>query len=265
MNFTAEAQRQQALLQALCATQPTVQALSLRQTGPRALRGLTAYRANAEVLADRALTAVFGSVRTMVGAEAFKHLARDFWRAHPPQQGDLGEWGVIFPTWLADRADAAPWPYLGDCARLDLAVHQNERAADAELDAASLMQLESIDPAQLVLHLMPGTALLRSSWPIASIYAAHQLNAEQAGPAFEAVRAALAAHQSEQVLVARSGWRAVVYPITPAVADWAHSILSGASVADALMRAGPAFDFADWLRTALQASWLQGVVIKPLR
>jgi Putative DNA-binding domain len=254
-----EALRQQGLLHALN-TPGGATPLGLREHGERAARGLEAYRANAEAIAERTLAAAFATVQAMVGADDFKHLASAFWQAHPPQRGDLGEWGGAFAAWLRGQPSLAPWPYLGDSARLDFALHCNERAADATLDAASLALLESVDPSQLHIRLVPGTALLRSSWPIASIHRAHQLEGEEAEAAFERVREALAAARGEDALVVRHGWRGVVETLSAADARWTESLLAGANLADALEHAGEGFDFAAWLQAAIRHAWMKGVV-----
>jgi len=251
-----EAQRQRGLIGALGGAGID----GLREHGARAARGLEAYRANAEAIAERALAAAFATVRAMVGDDDFRQLARAFWHAHPPQRGDLGEWGDAFPDWLQAHAGMAAWPYLGDCARLDLALHRNERAADAVFDAASLALLESTEPARLQLQLMPGTALLRSRWPIVAIHRAHQLDATASEPAFEAVRTALAERAGEDALVVREGWRAAVHWLSDADACWTHSLLAGANLDTALVEAGASFDFAAWLQTAIRYRWLAGVV-----
>ena len=244
---------------------PPLAQLQLRETGARAARGLEVYRANAQASADRALVAAFATVRTMVGADDFSHLAHEFWQARPPQRGDLGEWGLEFPAWLAAHPGLAPWPYLGDCARLDLAIHINERAADADFDAASLALLGECDPERAHLVWMPGVQLLSSPWPIATIHHAHQLDADERERAFDALRAALAAPRAqacqEHVLVARQGWRAVVHRLDAAEAGFAHSVQRGASLGAALAEAGSGFDFAHWLGRALREAWLKGVLV----
>ena len=267
-----ELQRQQALLAVLAggaaqdgaAQQVSAEAVAmLRERGTRAARGLEAYRANVESIADRALASIFPTVQAMVGADDFRHLAKEFWHVCPPERGDLGEWGDGFAAWLAAHAGLHAWPYLADSARLELALHRHERAADAVLDVDSLRRLESADPAQLRLVLMPGVALLRSPWPIAAIHRAHQLEGEAAESAFEAVREAIAARRGEQVLVARRGWRAAVHAIDPATADWTADVLDGIDLGTALTRAGEGFDFAAWLATALRESWLKEVAAAP--
>ena len=249
-----EAQRQQALLRAF-AGEPID---GLREQGARALRGLDAYRANAEAIAERALAAAFATVQVMVGPDDFARLARAYWCAQPPSRGDLGEWGGGYADWLQAHPGLTAWPYLADCARLDFALHSCERAADAGLDAGSLSLLESADPAALRLELMPGVTLIRSAWPIASILEAHRLDGEQAERAFDDVRAKIAAPHGEDALVARDGWRAVVHRVTDADARWTLSLLAGHDLARALDDAGATFDFAGWLQAALRHSWLKG-------
>jgi hypothetical protein len=262
MNSAREARRQQGLLAALAAAPADVLAdLRIREPGARAARGLEAYRANAEALAERALGAVFATVQPMVGEENFQHLACEFWQAQPPLRGDVGEWGGVFPEWLEAHAAMARWPWLGDCARLDLALHHNERAEDAVFDAASLALLESTDPALLSMQLMPGTAVLRSRWPIATIHAAHRVDAGRGEEAFANVREALEAERGEQVLVVRQGWRAAVRALGHADAEWSRSLLAGANLSTALECAGAGFDFASWLGAAVREQWVKGVVV----
>jgi hypothetical protein len=252
-----EAERQQQLLAAL--TDGADHAGGLRETGARAARGLEAYRVNRDAIAERALASTFATVQALVGTADFRRLVQEFWRADPPQRGDLGEWGDAFPGWLAAQVALTAWPWLGDCARLDLAVQRCERAADAPFDAASFARLDTTDPARLRIELLPGSAVLRSAWPIATIHRAHQLEGADAEPAFAAVHAAIAAQRGECALVARRGWRALVHPLTPAEADWTEDLLDGVDLAAALQRAGAHFDFTAWLATALRESWLQSV------
>ena len=279
VNQGLEAQRQQALLAALWAPADGAALSMLHETGARAAQGLSAYKANAEALAERALAAVFATVQAMVGELDFKHLAREFWRAHPPQRGDMGEWGGEFPAWLQAHPAFTEWPYLGDSARLDLALHQCERAADATLDASSLGLLESVDPEQLRIALMPGLACLASPWPIGTIYRAHlqarpdaqpppDATADDAGadtpsatatthPDFATVRAALAAQRGEHVLVARAGWRAHVHTVDAPTLAWTALLLAGTPLNAALEQCGEGFDFGAWLATALREGWVK--------
>lgn len=249
-----EATRQQALLRAIAAPE-SAQRVGLIGADARVHSGLQIYRDNADALAERALAAAFPTLHALLGPENFKPMARAYRRAQPPWRGDIGEWGESLPDWLRGEADLAAWPYLGDCAALDWLRQRCERAADGDFDAASLALLESHEPALLWLRLRPGVDVLESRWPVASIYAAHQADA----PDFGAARAALAAQGGESILVARSGWRAVVHSIDASTCRWTRELLAGAALGEALTRAGAGFDFTAWLGRALANEWLQGV------
>ena len=255
--FETEALRQQALLAALAARGTAPAGIGLHEGGARAEHGLGAYRANAAGTAERALGAIFVTVVAMVGAEDFAHLAREFWRAQPPLRGDLGEWGDGFPDWLQAHPSFTAWPYLGDAARLDLALHGCERAADAAFDAASLALRSEAEPQRLHLHLMPGSALVESRWPLAAIHAAHQ----GAVAGFDAVRELLAQGVAAPVFVSRQGWRGTVHRVDAVTLRWTRCLLAGADLATALADAGEAFDFAAWLARALAEKWLKGASV----
>jgi hypothetical protein len=250
-----EGERQQRFVERLLADVADAQGLAVRERGARALRGLQAYRDNTDASAARALAAAFPTVRLLVGEHDFALLARDHWRAAPPQRGDLGAWGDAYADALRGDPRLADFPYLADCARLDWALFQCERAADATLDAASMTRLADTDPARLVFETMPGVALVHSPWPIAQIHAAHHAGASD----FAAARAAIASRRGETVLVARSGWKARVHVLDAVTARWMQSLRDGADLARALDAAGPAFDFGAWLADAIGHGVLKGI------
>jgi len=252
-----EADRQRALLAAIRTPMTDRGIVEVAERGPRFEHGLDAYRANAGAIADRALALAFPTVRRAVGERTFAALARDHAREAPPTRGDLGEWGGSFPAWLETREALRPWPWLGDSARLDWAVHACERAADPAFDSDSWSWLELVDPGRATLRFQAGTQLVRSRWPIGLLHAAHR--AEQ--PDVDAMRAALDARRGESVLVVRAGWRAGLHVLDDAAAvAFVEAVLEGLDLARALDAAGDGFDFGAWLASALRASWLQGVV-----
>lgn len=223
------------------AQQAFVDALLGRADAPVTLtggeRGLAAYRHNLSALARQALAVPFTRVRDALGDDEFAQLAWTFWRAHPPSSGDLGEWGGALAGFLAERAGEASG--LPDLARLDWAIHNAERAADAALDADSLQWLGSTPPDGLWLQLRPGVTLLT----------------QRAGA----------------VLVWRDGWRGVSQPLPAPDAAFMRALLDGANLAAALEFAadvkGPGaetdFDFGAWLQAALRKAWLQAVRLTP--
>jgi hypothetical protein len=253
-----EAARQPRLIAALFSKRADASALPVRESGACALRGLQAYRATARASAERALAAAFPTVHQLLGDEDFAHLASEFRLADPPLRGDLGEWGGALPAWLEGHAELHEWPYLGDCARLDWAVHLCERAEDPVLDAASMARLGDTDPSRLVLRLAPGVSIIESRWPIGLIFDAHRSSDDAA---FDAVRLAIAESRGQTLLVSREAWRAVPQVIDAATARWTRQLLAGDDLATALAHAGEHFDFAGWLTTALRSAWLKGVEV----
>jgi Putative DNA-binding domain len=237
-----EARRQQGLLQALWS----------RDDADLDPRGLAAYRGNAAAAAERALAAAFPTVRQLVGDETFGAIARALWRSHPPQRGDLAQWGAALPAWLADAEDLAGEAYLADVARVDLAVHRAETDADAALDLPGLQRLAGPDAERLRLRLAPGAALVVSAHPVVSIWQAHRSQAEDR---FAAVRAAFAAGQGETAFVWRRGWRGDVAALAPPETAFVQALLDQHPLGAAL-DAAPDLDFEAWLARALAAQWL---------
>ncbi len=121
------------------------------------------------------LAAAFPVTRLVVGEEFFEGAARLFAADQPPDRPALWAWGGGFPDFLSAFPPAAALPYLPDLARLEWAMHSACFAADAE--ALDLGLLTAQPPEALVglaFQPHPSVALLRSPWPVHSLWAAHQ-------------------------------------------------------------------------------------------
>ena len=226
------AARQQALLQAVLARDRSVDGLApLGGIEGGAARGLEAYRLNAQALSAKALAAVFPRLREWLGSESFDAMAWAFWRHAPPERGDLALWGAGLAGFLAAQ-DGIEDEAL-DLARLEWALHEAERAADAALDLASLQLLSTADPAQVGLRLRPGLQVL---------------TAQSAGP----------------VLVWRQGWRGESRPLASGEAALLQALQAGndlAAALDAGLTAQADFDFGAWLQAALREELLQAACL----
>lgn len=280
----AEAARQQALLSALwpaaagaLGAAAALDALSphLRAGTPvPGARGVQAYRLNAGAAAERALSVAFPVVRALMGAPDFAALSRAFWAACPPARGDLAWAGEPLPAFLADDPALRDLPWLPDVARLEWLVSRAEAAADDDMPddvgRESLHRLADTDPSALALRLAPGTAMLHSCFPVASIWAAHEVPrpgegaADALATADEAalarVRAQLQAGERECALVWRAGLRVQVRAIDDEEAAFLEALRSGRDLAAALDLAAGAGDFAfdAWLVRALSTGLLRG-------
>lgn len=272
MSPRCEAERQSALLGALFAAGTDDEAAAgdlagagIAEQHERRRRGLGAYRANATGIAERALAAAYPTLALLVGPQDCAALARALWRASPPRRGDLAQWAQDLPEFIEAQQDLDAWPYLADCARLDAAIQCCEAAADAVLERESLSLLAEQPPEALGLRLLPSVQLLSSHWPVATIHAAHAGASPQGAAAavLQAAGAAVAARRAEAVVVARSGWRALPTVVDAPVFAWMQALHAGASVAEALSRAGDEFVFDAWLLQALREQWLWKAEARP--
>lgn len=263
------AQQQQALLQALLVRPGTARAESaerhllnlLDARHAQSARGLAAYQANGHALAQRSLLSAYPVVAALIGADSFALLARDLWHSHPPQRGDLAHWGDALPDFLQINEQLADAPYLSDVARAEWALHRAAGAPDAQPDLPSFARLGQEDPQGLALTLAPGTAVVSSLHPVASLTTAHLHGTPSLAEAAQRLREG----HGEHVLVWRQGLRPRIASVSPTAAALVRALLSGADLPQALDAAcsdtGPAeaFDFSAWLTAAVTDGLVLGV------
>ena len=228
-------------------------------------RGLQVYQANRAVLADRTLASTYPVIAQLIGGASFAPLARHYWQQHPPQRGDMGQWGARLPEFLAAAPQLAEEPFLADVARTEWALHHAATAPDAVLDAASFALLANADDAQPVgLALCPGVFMLASAYPVVSIINAH-LSGE---PTLGEAAAKLQAGQGEHALVWRQGFKPKAralsvgqYQLILAL----HNSMALGPALDQAMRIDSAFDFNTWLTQAVQTGLVTGAIHLPPR
>lgn len=133
------------------------------------------YRNNVAVGLRDSLAATYPVVASLVGEAFFAEMARAFVAAEPPMSPILIEYGGGFADFIDRFRPADDLPYLSDVARLEWAWQESYHAADAA--PVDIQILASVDPTELdgirfIMH--PSVRLLRSRWPVASIWEAHQ-------------------------------------------------------------------------------------------
>ncbi|MFN8761808.1 MAG: putative DNA-binding domain-containing protein [Burkholderiales bacterium] len=157
-------------------------------------RRLALYRGNMVAHWTQTLAAHYPVLEKFWGEEFFAALARAYGRAFPSRHGDLACFGAQLPLFLRDFEPAREFPMAPDLAQLEWLVHQAGRAPDAE----------SLKTGQSLLHL-PGTAVLSSLWPVASVWNMHQ---EPEAPDWNNL-----SWQAEGALVFRETWTVKVVPM----------------------------------------------------
>jgi Putative DNA-binding domain len=257
---TPLAQQQQRLLQALFGPwQPEALAADPAFSPAQQLRGLQAYRSNAHALAQRALAGHYPVIAQLLGADNFAALSREFWHAHPPLRGDMGQWGDDLAVFIERHPQLTGEPYLADVARVEWLLHQAETAANAQADLASFNLLATQDPAALRLRLAPGAAVFASAWPVLSIIQAHQAGAD--APDLGPARKRMQAGAGEHALVWRQGFKPLLREAQASEAAWLQALLQGQHLPAALEAATDDFDFNTWLPQAVQSGLALAVLL----
>jgi uncharacterized protein len=241
-------EQQQAFSAAVLARDPQALPLQALFTGSPAhiTRRLAIYRANLQAARINALSAAFGTVEKIVGADFFEGLSREYGRAHPSSQGDLHGFGAHFAHFLESFEPTKELPYLPDVARLDWALHCADAAADAPaLTAPALVQAlgaHAADSVRIKLH--PAAAMVSSRFPLWDIWLFnHAADAQAAAPNWE---------QAQTVLVSRSQWRAVPRPASAAEVAALTALQNGENLEAALsaaLKIEPQLDLAAQLAT----------------
>ncbi|MGH1353342.1 MAG: DNA-binding domain-containing protein [Methyloligellaceae bacterium] len=133
------------------------------------------YRNNSAVGISEALMAGFPVVAQLVGEEFFKAMASVYMQSNLPASPVMMRFGDNFPEFIANFEPAQSVPYLADIARLEWAWTGAYHAADA--DPIGIEALGQIDPEMLhevKFSLHPSLHLMKSEWPVFSIWSAHQ-------------------------------------------------------------------------------------------
>ncbi len=137
--------------------------------------GLDVHRTNFRVNLVDALRSTFPVTAALVGAEFFNAMAVEFVQASPPRSPVLIEYGQELAGFIDGFEPAAGVPYLGDVTRLEWAWLEAYHAAEGlAAGAADLLGVNADALAAATLCLHPSVRLVRSAFPIASIWAAHQ-------------------------------------------------------------------------------------------
>lgn len=202
-------------------------------------RRFAVYRNNVVIGLIDVLAARFPAVATIVGEDFFAGMARRFVALCPPSSPILAQYGDGFPEFIETFAPASSVPYLADIARLEVARTQAFHAADAKLASAS--DLQGLDPSKLdrlEVEFHPAMLLLRSRYPIVTIWA---MNAGEIEPA------PIETWAAENALVTRPAFTVHVHRLTCGQ----YAFLSALRAGKALMTAieagsaeNPEFDAA---------------------
>jgi hypothetical protein len=202
-------------------------------------------RPNTEALVE-ALAERYPVVRKLLCEESFREIARCYAAIEPSVPGSFAHYGQSFPDFVRNLGGGATFDYLADVAELENARARAQQAPTVEpltIEAFSGLSASKFSLYRVTLH--PSVNLVMSRFPVVSIWEANQPGRGNDVPQWNG-QSALVAQLRETV----ETW------ILPAGGvRFFSALLAGASLQQAIDRAGPDFDLAGNL-TLLVASGL---------
>jgi hypothetical protein len=206
------------------------------------------YRNNVAGSLVDALKAAFPTLVKLLGEEFFAAMALIFLRAHPPRSRILMLYGDQMPEFLERFQPVAHLGYLPDIARVDQALRESYHSADStSLPEAEFQRLLGQDIAALRLRLAPSLRLIRSRWPIFSIWAANHDNGPTPRP------------QAEDLLILRPEFDPRPYALPTGGAEFLAGLMAGKTLGESLDLATGPIDLAAILGLLISGRAIVGV------
>jgi hypothetical protein len=133
------------------------------------------YRNNYRGNLHDTLAGAYPVIEQLVGKDFFRRMTRQYIGQHLSRSGNLHRYGAEMADFVASFEPAQGLAYLQDVAALEWACHCAYFSDDAAtLDIGKLGMIPPEHYPDLILHLHPGCHLVRSRYPIAAIWHAHQ-------------------------------------------------------------------------------------------
>lgn len=220
--------------------------------GEPAGRRFSVYRNNVAVSLTEAMHSAFPVIAKLLGKQNIDGLAGIYLRQHPPSSPLMMFYGEHFPAFLEGMEQLRHLGYLGDVARLELALRRAYHAADAAPIAPE------------TLGALPPDALLNTRLALAPASAGAALAlAHSRHLALQHRRGrAQASPQAQDVLITRPEFDPIPQNLPPAGAVWIRALMAGATIGEAMEHAAAedeAFDLGSTLALLLQGGAVTGL------
>jgi hypothetical protein len=167
------------------------------------------YQNSAIANITNSLILTYPVIEKLVGSAFFSEMCREFIYVTWPKSGNMDDYGIEFPNFIAEFEHAKHLIYLKDVARLEWAFHKSSLANDAIIiDWSTLAQVS--DVLQLTFLVTPSLSLINSVFPIDKIW---HINQENASPDIEVD---LTGEQDNDTFIVlfRQQLKTVILPIT---------------------------------------------------
>lgn len=216
-------------------------------------RRFAVYRNNVLTGLANGLAEAYPVVQRLVGEAFFHAMAVEFAASYPPTGPLMFDYGAAFPDFLTEFPPVQSLFYLPDVARLERAWLDAYHAADEDpVGAEALASAGSLDLGGIRLRLQGSLCLVRSAYPIVSIWQANSGGA---------IRADIP-DQSETALIARPAAEVTLRPLPDGTAAWIGALQDGqplAQAAEAALAADPQFDITEGLAGLFRLGLVTGI------
>jgi hypothetical protein len=223
-------------------------------TQDRPAKRFSVYRNNVIGGLVEALAARFPAARRIVGEKFFAVMAREFVQRRPPTSPLLLTYGDGFADFVARFEPAGELAYLPDVIRLENALARAYHAADAApLAPQDIAALPPDRLGDLVVEVHPSASVLRSAYPIVTIWAMNAGDAD-VGPIED--------RAGEDALVTRPDLKVLVHRLPAGGAIFLEHLCAGAPLRSAMEAAAsqaPDFDLTANLVSILGAGLFIGL------
>jgi hypothetical protein len=216
------------------------------------------YQNSAIANITHSLILTYPVIEKLVGEQFFSAMCREFIFLTWPQSGNMDDYGVEFPEFLAEFEHAKHLLYLKDIARLEWAFHQSSLAEDATItDWSTLAQASDI--LQLKFLVTPSLSLISSTFPIDKIW---HLNQENTSPDI-AVDFSDEQDNNTFIVLFRQQLKTVILPITSGEFALLYAFKTGESFEKAIVVASAKqadFSVDDSLKKFIELGIISGFV-----
>lgn len=201
------------------------------------------YRNNCRENFLATLAASYPVLNLLVGEDYFRQLARDYQERYPSRSGNLQHLGASLADFLERRLARTQFDYFTDVARLEWAYQEILVAAEhPPLAVERLAAIPESSWPELGFTLHPAVRLVRSEFPVLSIWSAHQPGADVANVRLDA--------GAENVLLRRTDRDVEMHRLPRAEFDFLAGMAQGdtlVAAADAATSLDASFDVAQAL------------------
>jgi hypothetical protein len=213
------------------------------------------YRNNVFASLINAIAKRYPVTRKLLWDDAFNRVAHCYVATEPPRSPVLLDYGETFPQFLRSVGQGAAADYLADIAALEAARTRAYHAADATpLDRDAFTAISTEQWPELRIELHPSVVLLKSAFPMVSVWQANRNANDNMVDAWAA----------ECALVARPHWQVEVWPLSAGIYEFLAALAAGRNVGAAIghaMASAPDLDLGECFKTLISADIVVGLAV----